>query len=168
MISCHLNLQNQSALSLDKGKIVTGKSIKVSAPFLVVVMLIFKLAPCQLFNLNLFCIASTLSPSRVYNGFIPLTLIFCDKYPPLYFAYFCSHLVKFKSLLQNPLTDCFLVLLFSFIILKIFGTFFITNFLLFCSGLGTFEITVEHETATGLTTEVESKWSHGGKAADAR
>ena len=26
-------------------------------------------------------------------------------------------------------------------------------------GLGGFEITVEHESATGLTTEVESKWS---------
>lgn len=26
-------------------------------------------------------------------------------------------------------------------------------------GLGSFEITVEHETASGLTTEVESKWT---------
>ena len=29
-------------------------------------------------------------------------------------------------------------------------------------GLGGFEITVEHESATGLTTEVESKWSKEG------
>lgn len=28
------------------------------------------------------------------------------------------------------------------------------------SDLGGFEITVEHESASGLTTEVESKWSH--------
>ncbi|KAK3778819.1 hypothetical protein RRG08_013087 [Elysia crispata] len=40
--------------------------------------------------------------------------------------------------------------------------------LLNIESLGAFEITVEHETATGLTTEVESKWSHGGKAADSR
>ncbi|GFN74727.1 staga complex 65 subunit gamma [Plakobranchus ocellatus] len=40
--------------------------------------------------------------------------------------------------------------------------------LLNIESLGTFEITVEHETATGLTTEVESKWSHGGKASDAK
>ena len=32
-----------------------------------------------------------------------------------------------------------------------------TNLILI--GLGGFEITVEHESATGLTTEVESKWS---------
>ncbi|XP_055893089.1 STAGA complex 65 subunit gamma-like [Biomphalaria glabrata] len=35
--------------------------------------------------------------------------------------------------------------------------------LLNIESLGTFEITVEHETATGLTTEVETKWSHGNK-----
>ena len=29
---------------------------------------------------------------------------------------------------------------------------------LWVAGLGSFEITVEHETAGGLTTEVESKW----------
>ncbi|XP_059163156.1 STAGA complex 65 subunit gamma-like [Physella acuta] len=36
--------------------------------------------------------------------------------------------------------------------------------------LGQFEITVEHETTTGLTTEVDTKWSHTakGNAADAR
>lgn len=33
--------------------------------------------------------------------------------------------------------------------------------LLNLNDLGGFEITVEHESASGLTTEVESKWSHG-------
>ncbi|KAH9510019.1 STAGA complex 65 subunit gamma [Bulinus truncatus] len=37
--------------------------------------------------------------------------------------------------------------------------------LLNIESLGTFEITVEHETATGLTTEMETKWSHGSKGA---
>uniref|UniRef100_A0A0B6Z4R9 Bromodomain associated domain-containing protein n=1 Tax=Arion vulgaris TaxID=1028688 RepID=A0A0B6Z4R9_9EUPU len=40
-----------------------------------------------------------------------------------------------------------------------------TEQLLNIESLGTFEITVEHETATGLTTEVETKWSHAGKGA---
>ena len=30
----------------------------------------------------------------------------------------------------------------------------------YVTDLGGFEITVEHESASGLTTEVESKWSH--------
>ena len=34
----------------------------------------------------------------------------------------------------------------------------------FVSGLGNFEITVEHETTGGLTTEVESKWPQSVKA----
>ncbi|ESO89437.1 hypothetical protein LOTGIDRAFT_165034 [Lottia gigantea] len=38
-----------------------------------------------------------------------------------------------------------------------------TEHLLQLDGLGSFEITVEQETTSGLTTEVESKWSHGGK-----
>ncbi|CAL1539764.1 unnamed protein product [Lymnaea stagnalis] len=40
--------------------------------------------------------------------------------------------------------------------------------LLNIESLGTFEITVEHETTTGLTTEVETKWSGKGTAGEAR
>ncbi|CAG5125878.1 unnamed protein product [Candidula unifasciata] len=40
-----------------------------------------------------------------------------------------------------------------------------TEQLLNIESLSAFEITVEHETATGLTTEVETKWSHSGKGA---
>ncbi|BFZ14518.1 hypothetical protein BsWGS_17557 [Bradybaena similaris] len=42
-----------------------------------------------------------------------------------------------------------------------------TEQLLNIESLGAFEITVEHETATGLTTDVETKWSHPGKGAAA-